>query len=192
MPSQTFFNLDKKKQDKLIEAARGEFSQHAYPDVSINQIILKAGIPRGSFYMYFEDKNDLFEYMIEIDKWKLHEATKEAFINNKGDLYKSFLMLYDSIVEYVIKNNYTGIFKNVFMYFDAHKNHFQKPGYPLFISVKDLIDTSNLKADELEFIFIMLLHHVFMSITYCINNDCLEDKDHFRRKLHILCYGVYK
>lgn len=192
MPSQTFLNLDKEKQNKLLDAAMKEFSQHTYPEVSINQIIINAGIPRGSFYMYFKDKDELFEYLIEINKMKLHEAAREAFIKNNGDLYNSFLDLHGFIVDYVVKDNYEGMFKNVFIYFDTHKEHFYKPGLVLFGLVKDLIDTTNLKSDELELAFIMMLQHMFMSITYCINNNCLDNREHFKKKLHILCYGIYK
>lgn len=192
MPSQTFKNLDEKKKQKLLDSAMVEFSNHIYSEVSLNQIIINAGISRGSFYMYFSDKDDLFEYLVQINKIKLHDSTKEILIKNNGDLYNSFSELYDTLVEYIVKNNYQGMFRNVFIYFDSHKEHFQKPGYPLFISVKDFINTDNLKEDELEFIFIMLLHHIFMSITFCINNDCLDDKEHFLKKLHILCYGIYK
>lgn len=55
MPSSTFLNLPAQKQEKLLEAATREFSQRPYNEASINQIIKDAGIPRGSFYMYFTD-----------------------------------------------------------------------------------------------------------------------------------------
>lgn len=192
MPSQTFLNLDEEKRNKLIAAAMTEFSNHEYPDVSINQIIISAGIPRGSFYMYFKDKDDLFEYLVQINKMKLHEMTRKVFIENNGDLYNSFLELYDVLVDYVVSHNYQGMFKNIFIYFDAHKKHFHKPGFPLYKSVEDLINRDNLRDEEVEFSFIMLLHHLFMTVTYCINNDCLDDKEQFSRKLNILCYGIYK
>lgn len=41
-----------------------EFASHAYEDVSINRIVQRARIPRGSFYQYFEDKADLFFYLL--------------------------------------------------------------------------------------------------------------------------------
>ena len=73
-----------------------------------------------------------------------------------------------------------------------HKSNFEKPGYPIYLEVKDLIDYDKLKEDQVEFVFIMLFHHLFMTITYCINNDCLNDKNYFIKKLQILCYGIYK
>ena len=64
MPSATFLNLAQEKQEKLLEAATREFSSRPYNEASINQIIKDAGIPRGSFYMYFQDKEDLFRYLM--------------------------------------------------------------------------------------------------------------------------------
>lgn len=42
-----------------------EFSEHGYQESSISSIIKKAKIPRGSFYQYFEDKLDLYKYVVE-------------------------------------------------------------------------------------------------------------------------------
>ena len=60
MPKQTFYKLPQEKQERILAAAKREFTQVRYSDASINQIIRDAGIPRGSFYQYFEDKKDLF------------------------------------------------------------------------------------------------------------------------------------
>lgn len=192
MPSQTFLNLDKEKQNKFMKAATDEFSFHEYNDVSINQIIMNAGIPRGSFYMYFKDKDDLFEYIIETNKKMFIEEVLNVLKVNNGDLYSSFSDLYDSVVKYISKKNYKIMFKNAFIYFNMHKKTIEKPGNELFLIVKDYIDSSSLRRDEVEFIFGMLLHNLFLGITYGINNNCLTDKDIYLRKLHILCYGIYE
>ena len=46
-----------------MDAAWEEFTTNSYTDASINRIIQKAHIPRGSFYQYFQDKEDLFWYL---------------------------------------------------------------------------------------------------------------------------------
>ena len=66
MPSDTFFHLPAEKRERLLAAARGEFARAAYEDASINRIIRQAGIPRGSFYMYFTDKEELFRYLLHL------------------------------------------------------------------------------------------------------------------------------
>ena len=60
MPKQTFYKLPQEKQERILAAAKREFTQVRYSDASINQIVREAGIPRGSFYQYFEDKKDIF------------------------------------------------------------------------------------------------------------------------------------
>ena len=63
MPTGTFFRLPEEKRMRLMESAWEEFTHISYADVSINKIIQAAGIPRGSFYQYFDGKEDLFFYL---------------------------------------------------------------------------------------------------------------------------------
>lgn len=60
MPSVTFANLDIEKKKKVFKCSVDEFSEKTFTNSSINKIIKKAGIPRGSFYQYFKDKEDLY------------------------------------------------------------------------------------------------------------------------------------
>ena len=64
MPTQRFLNLKESKKNAILEAAANEFARVPYSAVSINQIIKEAEISRGSFYTYFEDKDDLMHYML--------------------------------------------------------------------------------------------------------------------------------
>lgn len=66
MPTQTFFNLPEEKRNRIIEAATEEFAQFSFQNASIARIIESAGIPRGSFYQYFADLQDLYIYIFQI------------------------------------------------------------------------------------------------------------------------------
>ncbi len=66
MPKETFFNLGEEKRYRIIDAALQEFEEQFYDNASINRIIAGAQIPKGSFYQYFEDKKDLYKYVIEL------------------------------------------------------------------------------------------------------------------------------
>jgi AcrR family transcriptional regulator len=66
MPKQTFFNLSETKRNAFVEAALEEFAGYDYQNASISQIVAKLGIAKGSFYQYFEDKRDLYLYLIEL------------------------------------------------------------------------------------------------------------------------------
>ncbi len=64
MPKDTFFNLSDEKKQKIIEASLHEFEQNDYEIASINQIVINSEISKGSFYQYFQDKKDLFIYIM--------------------------------------------------------------------------------------------------------------------------------
>lgn len=65
MPNKTFFNLSKERQEEIIEICVEEFSTHDYDSASLNRIIEKLGVAKGSFYRYFDNKTDLYEFLID-------------------------------------------------------------------------------------------------------------------------------
>ena len=65
MPSDRFFRLREEKKREIISAAETEFSNNRYENISISRIIKMAGISHGSFYTYFEGKEDLRQYLAE-------------------------------------------------------------------------------------------------------------------------------
>jgi AcrR family transcriptional regulator len=73
MPSVTFFNLKVDKRDRIVAAAMREFTQCPFEEASIKNIIEDAGIPRGSFYQYFADKEDLFLFLLQKVKREVDE-----------------------------------------------------------------------------------------------------------------------
>lgn len=66
MPKATFYNIDSKKRERIIEVIIDEFSENTYETASINQIVKASEIAKGSFYQYFEDKLDIYKMAIEI------------------------------------------------------------------------------------------------------------------------------
>jgi AcrR family transcriptional regulator len=49
----------------VLGAARQVFSQRGYHDTSIDDLILAAGIARGTFYLYFESKRAIFDELLD-------------------------------------------------------------------------------------------------------------------------------
>lgn len=66
MPKQTFFNLPDDKRENLINIAITEFAENDYQSASISRIVAEAGIAKGSFYQYFENKEDLYSYLLDL------------------------------------------------------------------------------------------------------------------------------
>lgn len=66
MPSQTFFNLPEEKRESILKIALDEFANHSYSSASISHIVAQAKIAKGSFYQYFQDKKELYLYLVEL------------------------------------------------------------------------------------------------------------------------------
>lgn len=66
MPTQTFLDLSNQKRDNLTNLAIAEFARHDYSSASISKIVAQAKIAKGSLYQYFQDKKDLYLYLVEL------------------------------------------------------------------------------------------------------------------------------
>ena len=75
MPKQTFLNLPHEKRQAIVNAAVDEFSEYGFEAASINRIVTSSNISKGSFYQYFEDKADVFRYLLTV----LEREKKEYF-----------------------------------------------------------------------------------------------------------------
>jgi AcrR family transcriptional regulator len=78
MPKQTFLNLPKEKQNAFIEIALPEFANNDYNTASISKIVEKAGIAKGSVYQYFQDKQDLFMYLVDVSNQTMLEFVTQT------------------------------------------------------------------------------------------------------------------
>lgn len=100
MPTQRFLKLKEEKKQAILEAAVHEFSRVPYSSASINQIIKEADISRGSFYTYFEDKDDLMRYMLrgfrDNCQERIFRTLKEQ---GGGNPFGTALMLLEAVVE---------------------------------------------------------------------------------------------
>ena len=199
MPSDTFLRLNDEKKKKLIDASFKEFSLNNFNDASINRIIKEAGISRGSFYMYFEDKKDLYFYLLEQYGEILSNNMKKDLIKNKGDLFKMFQ---DDIEESYnsFKNNNINFFKksleNVTIMEESKKTF----GFRDKRLLRELIPNINLELlndnakKHIEVIFAINMHLLMVTLIKLLKSDSLDEeilKDYYEQ-LDILKYGCVK
>lgn len=98
MPTETFFKLPDEKKEKILLAGKKEFARVSFPETSIKNIAQDAGIARGSFYQYFESKQDLLEYILKSHIEDLNKNLEKVLKEKNGDLFELFINLYDSLV----------------------------------------------------------------------------------------------
>jgi AcrR family transcriptional regulator len=88
---------------EILEAAFAEFSRNGYATTTLDQIAERAGVTKGTIYVYFENKEHLFISMVrELMKVAL-DAVHEIFTREDGTtaelLRELFGFIYQNIVE---------------------------------------------------------------------------------------------
>lgn len=199
MPSSTFNKLSKEKKIRIIKAATKEFSNYTLMDASINRIIKDACISRGSFYMYFQDIQDIYKYTISIFTKKIEEAFQKFLAKNKGDLFQSLIDIYDYIIETGTKKANRAICKKIFINLSLPSMHqaIEKKESPIFQDAMKLIETAKLNIEHEEEIYHMMgilfsLMMRFVVSVLVMEEEKKETRRQFLLSLHLLKNGFYK
>ncbi len=95
MPMKLFTELDSEKQERILDAALKEFAEYGYENGSTNRIVKNCGISKGSLFKYFENKEDLYFYLIDTVSAEMAEETRVDI----GKLSKD---LYERVIEYSV------------------------------------------------------------------------------------------
>jgi len=88
---------------EILEAAFAEFSRNGYAMTTLDQIAERAGVTKGTIYVYFENKEHLFISMVrELMKVTL-DTVQDMFERHEGStadlLREQFSFIYQHIVE---------------------------------------------------------------------------------------------
>lgn len=117
-------NKKKQKKDALLNAAFDIFTSIGINKTSISDIVQKAGVAKGTFYLYFADKYDLRNKLIVHKANKIFEKAETA-LNKTGITEFDDRMIFfidnildqltenKSLLNFISKNLSWGIFKNV-------------------------------------------------------------------------------
>lgn len=172
MPKQTFFNLPEEKQEILIEAAKLEFSRVPLNEASIANIVKSADIPRGSFYQYFEDKEDAFYYLLEKQTKVHNSAFQQTLKENNGNIFTAFIETYEKMLLGFQDEQDRAFFKNAFLNMNYKMENKLVKGFKLnkdtidkqfsILSKHINIDKLNIASDE-EFIHVV---QIIMAVTF--------------------------
>ena len=198
MPTKTFFNLPLEKQKNIMKSAKKEFSKSLFKDASINNIIKMAKIPRGSFYMYFESKEDIYFYLLKDYKNKLLVLISDNLLETKGDIIEALKSVFEYIINLKYSMETSNLLKKVFQnmhYFDERKFMVDDAKY-LYEKVIKIVnqDLFITKSEDEVKSFLRLLFHITMPSlvnVFMSNNKDLIYKN-YCLELDILKRGFYR
>ncbi|TLG74213.1 TetR/AcrR family transcriptional regulator [Culicoidibacter larvae] len=193
MPTATFYNLPAEKKAAIIASAEHEFSQYNFYDASINRIIKSAGIPRGSFYMYFENKEDLFFYLLAKVRNKLFIQLAPLIVKRRNDILGFYLELYDIVVEQIFSSRHKEFLLGVFINMNAMTlrhlmdfvvNNKEAPNEKPIIAAQKYFVQLRALNDEESLCVIEFLRDALLSgiVTVCMNEMSVTE---MRRNLEL-------
>lgn len=88
--NKTFKNLSEEKRLRIINSAIEEFANKGYKRATVDNIVSKAGISKGSIFQYFKNKEKLYlyicDYQINIIKDKVFNQKE----NNETDFFELY------------------------------------------------------------------------------------------------------
>jgi len=197
MVKQTFLNLSTEKQERILEAAKREFSRASLNEASVANIIKDVGIPRGSFYQYFNDLEDIFYYILENHSQDIKQRLTTNLVYFKGDIIKSFADLYKYILDKVSEDNNKLYFKNIFLNMDYKLEKKFLPNLEDNLNeIIQLVDITSLNINSrLQLIYVLeIIEAVMMrNLVQVFQRSLSKEKDIeiFIKELLLLKEGLY-
>ena len=199
MPKETFFRLPAEKREAILLAIRQELRRVSFDQLSVNRIIREAGIPRGSFYQYFEDREDLLVYVLEQIEALIREKLLRSLRESGGDIFRVFSDSFRHMLAILDQPEQATIFRNFLADFRPCSN---RPGV-LFGSriaqstldvVRQSVNTAPLQLQQEEDLTRML--EILQAVTLTAVADAFlhpEEADRiaagFEQKLRLLREG---
>jgi AcrR family transcriptional regulator len=62
------------RREQILRVARDVFAKRGYHQATIDDIVARAGVARGTFYLYFDDKREVFSELIDRFATQLTQA----------------------------------------------------------------------------------------------------------------------
>ena len=202
MPKETFLKLPNEKKEKIIKAAQKEFERVPIEEVSIKNIVENAEIARGSFYQYFENKQDLFEYIMTSKTGDMEKNLIEMIEQENGNIINIFINIYDHLIEVgkIRRNN--KLFRQIFENIKTSDNlmltrkeemnkKLEKILQDLYSKNKDILNIKNEEEFKLviEILSAITRRRIVASLKYKNSAEARED---FLKEIEYIKRGILK
>jgi AcrR family transcriptional regulator len=172
------------KEKKLFEAAYELFVSKGINNTAISDIVKKAGVAKGTFYLYFKDKYDIVDLIIiRKSNLILNEAMQVALESGINNFEDGVILFIDYIIEIlkndkkllklIYKNLSWGMFYNAFKNIEQYKDTRQI--MEMFIDELNHEGISNEEAEKILFLIVELAGSVLYSSIIMKEPDTIEN-----------------
>lgn len=117
MPKETFYNLPEYKKEVIIRSLRDEFESCPFYESSVVSVIKRANIPRGSFYQYFEDLEESFFTILDMEISESHDLFLKALNDKDGDVFEALSAFGPVMVDEIFAK--FNLYRNRYLYWNC-------------------------------------------------------------------------
>lgn len=189
---------------RIIGASICEISKVPADKISINKIIRNAGISRGSFYQYFEDKFDLLDFIFSDFSSELQNCINESLKKYNGNIFNIASAVFEDFILLGKDENNLNTLKSFFLGMKLDKHNrismlklFNIPEKFFIREIMSYFEISKFRNSSEDFILgiseliVLLMKQTFTDIFSDYEN--LEKyKNDFYIQLDIIKHGAIK
>lgn len=159
---------EKDKETRLLTTAFNLFTEKGIKDTSIQEIVDKANVAKGTFYLYFKDKYEIRDILIVKKSEKLFKDAlaelRKNYISNLADQV-IFIINYvinelakaPTLLKFISKNLSWGIYHNTILKIYEEKENEEEGVYQLFVKG---VEENNIKLKNPEVTLYMIIELV--------------------------------
>lgn len=201
MIKNTFYNLPPEKRERIIDVTKSEFLKGNKKKITINSVIERAGISRGSFYQYFDDKLDLVELVTDDMIGRIIDFIQDELSLNDGDIFELPVRIFDvmtverrsdigNLIAFNPESNQNSALISDYMQYRYRDNNFFEKIYKYI----DVTQFENSDSENVECVM-LLLFDVIKSAAFDVKNNSKSIESTrlmLQRKVKIIKDGALK
>lgn len=182
---------------KIIKAGKFLYGKAGYNSTSINDIISRAKVAAGTFYIYFDSKLALYLFLLEEYRHNIRRSANEATKNCKNRLeiertgLKAFIM-------YVMKDPlaYKLVWESLFVDPSIFKEYYTSFASSYISHLKPFVESGEIRDDiDLETVaYVLMGISNFVGLQIVFNEEATEKDVDFvvDESMKLLTEGIFR
>ncbi|MCK5762878.1 MAG: TetR/AcrR family transcriptional regulator [Clostridiales bacterium] len=182
---------------KIIKAGRLLYAKDGYQSTSINDIIAKAKVAAGTFYIYFDNKLALYMYLLKEYRIKIRNAATSAIegLTSRYDIEKAGLRAF---ITYVKRDPlaYKIVWESLFVDYDIFVDYYKSFAESYVYHLKSAVRNGELRDDidlkTISYILMGISNFVGLQVIFNQESDDIDIEYVVEEAMKILKNGMFK
>ena len=182
----TFENLKTDKKEKVLIVLKKIFQEKPFQEVTVKEIVEELGIARGSFYQYFDDLEDAYFTVLNVEVTDIHKLFMKLLYEKKGNLEIALLEYSELISDILFAPDAYSIYKNRYLYWDENLDMRRKKEYQNQIQI--FTDQNSIEREKMY--YLQGVVHMLIKRNFQEQWSSQEFQKKFSQHIHWIMKGV--